>query len=95
MDDGSASVMRLAHHEKYRHQSLIIGGLLATTIFLGVAATGVNDKWDDKQEWIEADCDALKAMGDIGTVKHFGQIVHKSIKGWQPHTDIMYRKRIK
>ena len=76
-------------------KSLIIGALLASTIFLGVAATGVNDKWDDKQEWIEADYDALKAMGDIGEVKYSGQMVYKTTKGWQPHTDKMYRKRIK
>ena len=76
-------------------KSLIIGALLASSIFLGVAATGVNDKWDDKQEWIEADYDALKAMGDIGEVKYSGQMVYKTTKGWQPHTDKMYRKRIK
>ena len=76
-------------------KSIIIGVLLASTIFLGVAATGVNDKWDDKQEWIEADYDALRAMGDIGTVQYSGQMVYKTIKGWQPHTDKMYRKRIK
>ena len=34
-------------------KSLIIGGLLTSTIFLGVAATGKADKnsWDDEQEW--------------------------------------------
>ena len=32
-------------------KSLIIGALLTSTIFLGVAATGTTDKWDDKQEW--------------------------------------------
>ena len=34
-------------------KSLIIGALLTSTIFLGVAATGEDDKgkWDKKQEW--------------------------------------------
>ena len=32
-------------------KSLIIGALLTSTIFLGVAATSPTDKWDDKQEW--------------------------------------------
>ena len=32
-------------------KSLIIGALLTSTIFLGVAATGATDKWDGKQEW--------------------------------------------
>ena len=76
-------------------KSLFIGALLTSTIFLGVAATSPTDKWDDKQEWIEADYDALRAMGDIGTVRYSGQMVYKTIKGWQPHTDKMYRKRIK
>jgi len=32
-------------------KSLIIGALLTSTIFLGVAATSQTDKWDDKQVW--------------------------------------------
>jgi hypothetical protein len=32
-------------------KSIIIGALLTSTIFLGVAATSPTDKWDDKQEW--------------------------------------------
>ena len=32
-------------------KSLIIGALLTSTIFLGVAATGTTDKWDGKQRW--------------------------------------------
>ena len=32
-------------------KSVIIGGLLTLTIFLGVAATGTTDKWDGKQRW--------------------------------------------
>jgi hypothetical protein len=32
-------------------KSLLIGALLASTIFLGVAATSPADKWDEKQEW--------------------------------------------
>ena len=32
-------------------KSIIIGALLTSTIFLGVAATGTTDKWDDKQQW--------------------------------------------
>ena len=32
-------------------KSLLIGSLLALTIFLGVAATGPADKWDEKQQW--------------------------------------------
>ena len=32
-------------------KSLIIGALLTSTIFLGVASTSVDDKWDYKQVW--------------------------------------------
>ena len=32
-------------------KSIIIGALLTSTIFLGVAATGTTDKWDGKQRW--------------------------------------------
>ena len=32
-------------------KSIIIGALLTSTIFLGVAATSPTDKWDDKQLW--------------------------------------------
>ena len=32
-------------------KSLLIGALLTSTIFLGVAATGTTDKWDGKQRW--------------------------------------------
>ena len=35
-------------------KSIIIGALLTSTIFLGVAATSKDDKdkWDDKQSWV-------------------------------------------
>jgi len=33
-------------------KSLIIGALLASTIFLGVAATSPTDKWDNEQFWL-------------------------------------------
>ena len=33
-------------------KSLLIGGLLASTIFFAMGATSKTDKWDDKQEWI-------------------------------------------
>ena len=32
-------------------KSIIIGALLTSTIFLGVAATSPTDKWDEKQRW--------------------------------------------
>ena len=32
-------------------KSLLIGALLTSTIFLGVAATSPTDKWDGKQRW--------------------------------------------
>ena len=32
-------------------KSLLIGGLLACTIFFAMGATGPTDKWDDEQLW--------------------------------------------
>ena len=32
-------------------KSLLIGALFTSTIFLGVAATGPDDKWDKDQVW--------------------------------------------
>ena len=32
-------------------KSLLIGVLLTSTIFLGIAATGPTDKWDSEQKW--------------------------------------------
>ena len=76
-------------------KSLIIGVLLTTTVFFGLGATGVGDKWDDKQEWIvviqkrwfEGNEDPIKPR----SVKH--------PSGWEPFAVddrwIWHRKRIK
>ena len=32
-------------------KSLLIGSLLASTIFFATGATGLADKWDQKQQW--------------------------------------------
>ena len=32
-------------------KSLLIGGLLASTVFFAMGATGPADKWDDEQSW--------------------------------------------
>ena len=32
-------------------KSLLIGGLLASTIFFAMGSTSPTDKWGDKQEW--------------------------------------------
>ena len=49
-------------------KSLIIGVLLATTIIFGMGATGVGDKWDDKQEWAVAEF----GTQDMESGKHKG-----------------------
>ena len=51
-------------------KSLIIGALLTSTIFLGVAATSQTDKWDDKQEW------DLKPISSKDIKTHIG---------WEPY----------
>ena len=49
-------------------KSLLIGTLLTSTIFLGVAATGATDKWDGKQMWQVAS--ALNKVDGKGAAAH-------------------------
>jgi len=74
-------------------KSLLIGALLTSTIFLGVAATSPTDKWDNSQEWFFADANDLKRLGaasyvEIGRGK--GPLdgnpvrVYKTTDGWEP-----------
>ena len=76
-------------------KSLIIGALLTSTIFLGVAATSPTDKWDDKQEW-EYTLSRLGAAVTAG-----GQpLYYKGKEGHEPfavaaHGAVIWRKRVK
>ena len=45
-------------------KSLIIGALLTSTIFLGVASTSPTDKWDKEQKWEVYDYLAKDLDGD-------------------------------
>ena len=69
-------------------KSLIIGALLTSTIFLGVAATGKTDKWDDKQLWSVTAMTQQEIRLDI-----------EDPTGWEPiathGTSIVFRKRVK
>ncbi len=81
-------------------KSLLIGALLTSTIFLGVAATGTTDKWDDKQEWYVANTSELVSMGFREDVKLLGLdcktvSVYGISGGWEPVGKDNYRKRIK
>ncbi len=51
-------------------KSIIIGALLTSTIFLGVAATSKDDagKWDDKQAWAWKSVE-VKHQNDEGYLK--------------------------
>jgi hypothetical protein len=70
-------------------KSLLIGGLLASTILLGMGATSPTDKWDDKQQW-EVSFTTYPKDGKI-------------INGWEPYAVVVVdgsrkyvlRKRIK
>jgi len=84
--------MEFVHHKNIDIKSIIIGALLTSTIFLGVAATSPTDKWDNKQKW---------------QIRHFNNlnegIVPIDPEGWEPFGwhwtengyKIAYRKRIK
>ena len=77
-------------------KSLIIGALLTSTIFLGVAATSTTDKWDDKQEWEVLE----KTMSDIRVGKRIADnpFAFTGV-GWEPigvqGANIIWRKRVK
>ena len=84
-------------------KSMIIGVLLTIVIACGVAATGVNDKWDNEQEWLYTDEVELKEAGLISYVK-WGERAYdhyeKVTGGWEPFADRgsgkrHFRKRIK
>ena len=80
-------------------KSLLIGGLLASTIFFAMGATSSTDKWDDKQEWEVATGIKLEKTGFLtytdNTAK--GPIGWKVKGGWEPFTanGQVYRRRIK
>ena len=74
-------------------KSLIIGALLTSTIFLGVAATSPTDKWDDEQQW------------KVTSESRFAAGLQTQEAGYEPFAvshradgsikNIMLRKRIK
>jgi len=72
-------------------KSLIIGALLTSTIFLGVAATGTTDKWDSDQQWSVAEKSQFESTvgwEPIGPIRVIGSgLLSKQV--------ILYRKRIK
>jgi len=83
-------------------KSMIIGVLLTIVIACGVAATGVNDKWDNEQEWLINTGRSLREAGFISYVKWGeGQYDHheKVTGGWEPFgyavRTYIFRKRIK
>ncbi len=77
-------------------KSLLIGALLISTIFLGVAATGTTDEWDDGQQWLFAEYEDLKRMRAVNRIpgKHW-----VLLDGWEPWVSdeetAYFRKRIK
>ena len=89
-------------------KSLLIGGLLASTIFFGVAATSPTDKWDEDQRWEITIVDSSKqkysiAGGYEGQYERFGKEWDDAAIGAEPFairdkgvsTDIFFRKRVK
>ena len=84
-------------------KSLIIGFLSAIVIACGVAATGVNDKWDNEQEWLYAHDEEMDKLGLLTG----GQLpcpngekygIRKVTGGWEPFSvssSRYFRKRIK
>ncbi|MDP7011012.1 MAG: hypothetical protein QF685_06510 [Verrucomicrobiota bacterium] len=85
-------------------KSIIIGALLTSTIFLGVAATSKDDagKWDGKQEWLTTTEIVLRNAGQEEFYKAPGdkEAHYHKVTGWEPmyvheKWGWIYRKRIK
>jgi hypothetical protein len=83
-------------------KSLIIGALLTSTIFLGVASTGKDGvgKWDKDQMWEITACDP-----DYRPGTEFGESLPRAAKMWREAAEgaepfairgkeIIFRKRI-
>ena len=69
-------------------KSLIIGVLLTSTIFLGVAATSKTDKgkWDEKQRWAVADLLFVKSAKRWFLTEGSKPLAHSDTwpEGWEP-----------
>ena len=72
-------------------KSLLIGALLTSTIFLGVAATSKDDKgkWDEKQQWAVAELvwGKIDAKNNKWLLTEDSKTVAHSDKwpaGWEP-----------
>ena len=79
-------------------KSLIIGALLTSTIFLGVAATGTTDKWDGKQEWaVTVGSQVEYKIGKENPER--SELLGTPTRGWEPigvqGANIIFRKRTK
>ena len=74
-------------------KSLLIGGLLASTIFFGVAATSPTDKWDNEQQWDFHTIPSALYESDKD------DLWWKEGKGWELFSiqgaNLVFRKRVK
>ena len=68
-------------------KSLLIGALFTSTIFLGIAATGPTDKWDERQQW-------EYRTSDSAFTKNTGMVGFEPF-AWGPTEKVLWRKRIK
>ena len=77
-------------------KSLIIGALLTSTIFLGVAATSPTDKWDENQRWDFTTRGSFLYKADKVEAKADEL---RSAPGWElfgvQGSNLLFRKRVK
>ena len=74
-------------------KSLIIGALLTSTIFLGVAATGPRDEWSNKQEWRISEVPFSVPQNSARYKNLTTGMEPFAING--PASKVLFRKRIK
>jgi hypothetical protein len=77
-------------------KSLLIGGLLASTIFFGVAATSPTDKWDKNQRWqVTEFSEQQEKNGDTVGWEPTGHMRVRVISQFNKVWMSTYRRRVK
>ena len=71
-------------------KSLLIGGLLASTIFFAMGATSPTDKWDDKQVWLVSEF----KLSQLAAGKQLGWEATGNVRVINGANHYTFRKRV-
>ena len=71
-------------------KSLLIGGLLASTIFFAVGSTSPTDKWDQEQVWVVSEF----KLSQLAAGKQLGWEATGNVRVIDGVNHYAYRKRV-